>query len=693
MAPEVCTKVELLCGQTHESAMVVWLKAQIGYRKGDCGWQLARSEAGIRFLGLMACLTTIDHWVAAVSLRDMILETAADKNLIPSALQLKQLIQVLECRLVKSSFTESVLGFSIWISNSPAFARSDASRDWGTAPSNTAIAELVKAIRGIARIGEEVKLLITAPINQAAWIAAFLKWCLGIPPSIALQDGTTLLPQLDSNVLLTLDKTQENIISISQVKEMEQITDLVQPLTGLGSFRGMVNTRIFMQKLLQDLFGSEEDILHQAALEALPLACAEVTSKLRGESYRLPGGREDFVPLSDEIGDPNNQESRVTWGEILPTEQKIASTITQSVGLKLPDGLTKLQGSRLEDLKLVALAKSSICRSCACLDCKGQTEVRVGRRLVCQLQSYIEKISICVAIILAISLLESRDPDGVLLHYTGPLSSVSRGERREPFVRCIFSILQQQPSDTHVKEQDVLRFVLQLLGHDNQRIRECVDGHDWIMSSEYGQTVYPELLETNQVTKHGSLTLLCVPGVLLRGGQPYVLVRGSKAASYSQSDSEDEELERESRARANAGHHEICRPRDAFGGYRIIWRVTTKDNELAVSLASPDFPSFPGRNPAVVFAAAAQSLFVDCVHDPASVFLPPTDHNYSYTTPVKPTPLFPRSGAVGIVPCYQNEKMRFLTLASGKVGVVRHDACIKCCIDYCHLAGLNFVIS
>src|SRR4051794_18239472 len=58
MAPEACTKVELLCSQIHDSAVLTWLKAKVGYRKGDCGWQLARSEAGIRFLGLTACLTT-----------------------------------------------------------------------------------------------------------------------------------------------------------------------------------------------------------------------------------------------------------------------------------------------------------------------------------------------------------------------------------------------------------------------------------------------------------------------------------------------------------------------------------------------------------------------------------------------------------------------------------------------------------
>ncbi|KAF2838713.1 hypothetical protein M501DRAFT_1004522 [Patellaria atrata CBS 101060] len=37
-----------------------------------------------------------------------------------------------------------------------------------------------------------------------AWIAAFTKWCLGIAPSIYLPNGTALLPQKESTVLITI---------------------------------------------------------------------------------------------------------------------------------------------------------------------------------------------------------------------------------------------------------------------------------------------------------------------------------------------------------------------------------------------------------------------------------------------------------------------------------------------------------
>jgi len=691
MSLETCTKVELLCSQIHKSPVLTFLKAQIGYRQGDCGWQLARSEAGIRFLGLTACLATIGHWTAARSLHDMILETASDTTLVPSALQLKQLVQVLDYRLAKSGFTESVLGWSLWISNCPTFTSTDTSRitDWDKAPSGKAVAELVRGVRGLGRIGEpgkQEKLLVRTPTSQGAWIVAFLKWCLGAPPSIGLHDGTALLTEPASRVLVTLDETQDDIISISQVKETGEITDLVRPLTGQDTYKGMIGARIFVQKLLHDLFGSEQSILHRACLEALPYACAQVTSRLRPQRYLLKSAHEEDFSGSNELRDPGNGESVATWGQIFPEKEKIIYTLTRSLGIELPEGLTELlEGSLVQDLPLVMLARGAVCRSCTCSECKNQTESSRINRRHCEFTLFVQDISVCVAVILAISLLESRDPDGVLLRFSGPLS-----ERTDPLIRKIASILHKGQLAT-VEEKEVVRWILQLLGH--QRLLQRVGDRRWIMSSEHGQVVYPQLLEKRRVEKHGILSLLCVPGALLWKDEPYAFVTSSPIYSFPQSDSsgsDDEMGGQEGEGKEVVPGNKVCRPTDSFPGHRISWQVGIGEDELTLSLVSMDFPSLPGRNPAIVLATAAQSLFVDCVHDPMADLPPSTSRHYCFTTPAKPQPL--RSGVVGIVPCDQNERMRFFTLASGKVGVIRRDACLECCIAHCRLAGLNFVI-
>ena len=37
MSPESCHKAFLLCNRSQKSAMISFIKAQVGYRKGDCG--------------------------------------------------------------------------------------------------------------------------------------------------------------------------------------------------------------------------------------------------------------------------------------------------------------------------------------------------------------------------------------------------------------------------------------------------------------------------------------------------------------------------------------------------------------------------------------------------------------------------------------------------------------------------------
>lgn len=83
---------------------------------GIVAWQFLQSHTGVRFLGLAACLSTLNSWNAAVILHKVIYFTADDKKFVPTVQHLKQLLNDVEDRLAKSEFSESALGWTTVIS-------------------------------------------------------------------------------------------------------------------------------------------------------------------------------------------------------------------------------------------------------------------------------------------------------------------------------------------------------------------------------------------------------------------------------------------------------------------------------------------------------------------------------------------------------------------------------------------------
>lgn len=150
MSTESKSKVHLLCSQDHKSSTLNFLKAKIGYSRGDSGWQLARSDAGLRFLGLAACLLSQDHWTSAEMLRGLITETAEDRKLVPSTHQIKSLLGVLEYRLAKAGFADNVLGWGLWLDEVLGKQTISVSH-----PAPAVLSKLITSISTLARLGED----------------------------------------------------------------------------------------------------------------------------------------------------------------------------------------------------------------------------------------------------------------------------------------------------------------------------------------------------------------------------------------------------------------------------------------------------------------------------------------------------------------------------------------------------------
>jgi hypothetical protein len=178
----------------HQPVVVRFLKSQIGYSSGDSAAQLSLSSAGVRFLGLAAALNPISAFQDAAALESMIKNSARDKQFVPTVIQLKNILIALDYKLNRAGFLESLVGWAIWYENNPLLSEDERRATGGQYPPSLAEIEAV-----VNAVQVTIRATFSAP-----WVTAFIKWSLGMPPSIELQDGTVLLEQPGSNIILTL---------------------------------------------------------------------------------------------------------------------------------------------------------------------------------------------------------------------------------------------------------------------------------------------------------------------------------------------------------------------------------------------------------------------------------------------------------------------------------------------------------
>ena len=184
-------------GVTSPIHFVQFMKAQIGYSANDSAAQLSKS---VRFLGLAAALLTLGTFKGAKTLHSMMAETASGYEALPTVSHLKDLLNVLEHKLVQTSFAESVADWTIWYTNNALFSDSERQAlGMQNAPQQQELALLVDALRQIGRLGDAIQVTVTV-IRCAPWVTAFIKWSLGMPPSIISAKGISLLEQADCNI-------------------------------------------------------------------------------------------------------------------------------------------------------------------------------------------------------------------------------------------------------------------------------------------------------------------------------------------------------------------------------------------------------------------------------------------------------------------------------------------------------------
>jgi hypothetical protein len=191
-------KVETFASRSHTSYVLEFLKARIGWAKGNATQALCKTNGAIRFLALAAALTTWTSFEAAQSIELMLKSNAAAGQLTPTVLQLQVLVTALEYKLTRAGFAEELLKWHRHIAKQlPRHIASNRRireilQSATRYPPPDCLAALVEAFRSISRIGGAVRIEIWTG-SSTPWVIAFTKWCLGASPKILLEDGTVIL--------------------------------------------------------------------------------------------------------------------------------------------------------------------------------------------------------------------------------------------------------------------------------------------------------------------------------------------------------------------------------------------------------------------------------------------------------------------------------------------------------------------
>ena len=675
MCAESCAKAHQLCSRAHESTIVSFLKSQIGFQAGDSGWQLSQSDAGLRFLALAACLLTIDSWRAAELLRKLITSTAADKRLIPTSQQIKQLLTAVNYRLACSGFADNIIGWKIWIENMIEGGLLEIS-----APSSDTLIKIVSTLSDLERLGEAQSVHIETPVDGAAWIIAFIKWCLGEPPTVTMPETMVTLVRSSSRVHLHLLRaTAETKISTQDV--VGSISDLWGARsTADGDFNGMVRLPNLANRLMTYL-GPKTGLHYRAGREAISLGCRPALEYFRCSG--LQAGHE-MVIMS------------VSRGSIFPDEEVTAHTLASFFDQPPEFTLKTLpENTLVEDLPAVAAVRKQLAATCRCVKCLNNSG---NPKVKCSFDRYFRIISKCIATVLLASLLVSNTPEGVFLHL-----SVAGPDVFDQFTSTVYNHLRG------LKKQScgvltILDAALKLIGRKDDR---PVAERNWIMSVHQGQTVYPQILGSLTLQKTGLLSLICVPGLIIHQGEKYNFVEVSERATFDYTGSQkDEDMEmsgdddasesddKNDRDPVLARNRIVETAHNEYQDCKTVWQVTARDEKLFLSITAPDLPPFPiaERDPIRAIWAASKSFFITCAHDRRA---PLSKHNPWLVPmhPLKPTArLWSDREKCGVVLSDQNEPMRFFALCAGEACVIREDACLECCVHACQSVHMKAII-
>ncbi|KAI0858203.1 hypothetical protein F4860DRAFT_322547 [Xylaria cubensis] len=288
---------------TPEPVAIRFLKAKVGFAKHDCAVQLGSNQAGLRFLALAAALIpSISIHGSAEALILMLEATTSDRRLLPTTRHLADLMSSLEGRCRFSGFADVVFGYNMVISGasrSMGYKCYDGARF--VVPEHTGLVALVDACRHLQRVGEDdIDCVIVEARDCAAWVAAFAKWSLELPPSIYFADGTPIVPMPGSRfVLVVLAETSdpEHEIRIIKRYKLDSIQDLVVQSSSKLASPCCIRFKTYCD-LLFDHCGNQNWV-RDAIFAALPLAITRICERVESDRNLTPSSEKESGEAQD----------------------------------------------------------------------------------------------------------------------------------------------------------------------------------------------------------------------------------------------------------------------------------------------------------------------------------------------------------------------------------------------------------
>jgi len=669
ISPEAIRKVEHTVVPTPKPAVISFLQSTVGYSANDCASQLGKNTAGLQFLAFAAALiTTMGCFESSLVIHEMLASTAKDNTLLPTARQVRELLESLEPRCSRASMIDDVYGWARLLGDCvPSKHERSARSVIEGYPDRTGIGCLVDALRQLRRIGSEDTDRITIRTGRcASWTMAFVKWCIGYPPSVVLADGTMLLEQSGSDVILEMTDTVDRFC-VTVHSYINGPSELVAAHSG-GDIAGMVPMRSFGDFLLRR-YGFHTGLAADAFSEAIPCALQQVVQRLRcshdPEKELLSGS------------DP-----RIRFGgSPFPEAAAISQSYHCLFGEDL-DLLTSVDGLNRACMTMPLMAKylSTMGKSCLCRDCSQSHPDGAP----CKRSKVREDFAKIVASVLALSLFDR--PDSLQVH----ILLDSRNRSNSNFHQTVMSILGTADFSVACTVGSILQLALTLVGHEASS-----DHPHWIMSSARGQTVWPAIYETFAFSRRGFLRLTWLPGILMHRGDVF-----RQAVS-------DPPRYLFDRHPAEIGFREVTGPINVFHDLTPTWDVNPLPAALHVVGVVKDttreeivgkFGVRLGLN------RIAVALFMEGCGHPLDARLERPDLNAQFAGLLIPTQLqeLPVSTEelghrkISVIPVDGDDGLRFVVLCNGTrvTGLVllRGDACLACCLETCRKTGAETII-
>jgi hypothetical protein len=669
------TKIEAMIRQQSKTPLQNFLLAKIGYAKGTSVDAISKTGEGIRFLSLAtALIATSNTFDAARALEKMINDTAEDKELSPGMYQLKDILDVLEPRLNRARFLDEVVGFqSLFLPVANKALTADIAM-----PGPEAICELVKSFRELSRIGDEETQSLKISVGPfAAWVSAFARWSVEVPPRIYYETEEALIidqPGSQVRICISQDPKYERNIEIETIYRSHSINKVINAIvddnTKPDLVTGMVSLETHAHLTLRE-FQLNDDLGLRTCKQVLPYALQFIKSKF---STKL-----QFH--SSTLGTISTLHSINPF----PDDEDVAAVMARYLGEDLESLKPLEEGCKLGDLALVRLwidnHKSFLERDPA--------------------EEFFGKLSYIVADILALSLMVAKgsptaEQNTLLLMYVprrtlSPLFAVDSQWRE--YVQDMFRVHElQNGKGTRLEPfgpiEHVMNWALKLVGHD---VGKDIASLNWVASSFKGQILLPNILLADEVPPIGFACLSYFPGILMLGtkkDRPFARIL-SKGTSFANADINDQP--------------EISAQLNLFPKEAIKWELSSKTDYLELGMGWT-FNKNNQRPLNIIRALMGSMMMARCSHS--------ADGKISVHE--RPALLAPGSNRllemnrimtsqIAVYPLYGSEDLKLLALASmmdmrppgafeKPLALINRGACMDCLLGVCSLIDCGYVV-